>query len=162
MTLRLVVLGVTAAFAFAVPVRAQSTGAPLSGAVGVLQNSFSGPRLASLAPPPLRAGGDAAENPGVTSSAKAAYERLAAGRLDRSKLTAAVDRALPDELVASASQRLTALGTPSWSFVRNAESSAGTVSIYQLRYANAVEYLTFGVGDSGVVYALSLGSAPPS
>jgi hypothetical protein len=62
--------------------------------------------------------------------------------------------------VQSASQNLVALGTPSWSFVGNARSSAGDVSIYKLQYAKTVAYLTFGVSNAGVVYALYLGNKP--
>jgi hypothetical protein len=103
---------------------------------------------------------EGAENPGVTSAAKSTYDRLVTGNLDRSKLTGDVSQALPASLVQSAAGQLGALGTPAWSFVGNARSSAGDVSIYKLQYAKAVAYLTFGVSNAGIVYALYLGNKP--
>ncbi len=54
------------------------------------------------------------------------------------------------------SQRLAEMGNPTWTFVRNEQTSAGTVSLYALKYATSSVYVTFGVDDNGVVYALGL------
>ena len=119
------------------------------------------PSLKAPKPTPQQlAAEQGAENPAVTADAKQTYGQLAAGRLDRAKLTDDVSKALPATLVQSAAQKLGTLGSPQWSFVANARSSAGDVSIYKLQYATGVAYMTFGVGSNGTVYALYLGEKP--
>ena len=104
---------------------------------------------------------NAAENPAVRSAAQNVYAQLVAGQLNRSRLTQDVNEALTNSAERTLSQRLGELGTPGWSFVKNTLTSAGWVSIYRLKYTEASVYMTFGVGDDGVVYALALtGNAP--
>jgi hypothetical protein len=105
---------------------------------------------------------NAAENPAVRNVAQSVYGQLASNNLNRAKLTQDVSSALSDSTEKMLSQRLTELGTPSWTFVKNAQTSAGTVTIYALKYATSAAYMTFGVADNGVVYALDLSkNAPP-
>ncbi len=157
-----VILGVAIALAVAVPARAQQSADP-SVRPPFAPQDYSG-IVPDLSPPKATskqlAAEQGAENPGVTSAAKNTYDHLVAGNLDRAKLTDDVSRALPATLVKSASGQLVMLGTPSWSFVGNAWSSAGDVSIYKLQYAKTVAYMTFGVSNAGVVYALYLGAKP--
>ena len=152
------ILSTVIALAIAAPAQAQSTNAYF---VNQSNDLSRVPSLAAPQPTVRQLAAEAgAENPGVTSAAKRTYDQLSSGSLDRAKLTADVSQALPATLVRSAAHQLGTLGTPSWSFVGNARSSAGDVSIYKLQYANAVAYMTFGVSNAGVVYALSLGNKP--
>jgi hypothetical protein len=105
---------------------------------------------------------NAAENPAVRSAAQSVYSQLVAGRLDRSRLTQDVNKALSNSATRTLSQRLGELGTPSWMFVENTQTSAGWVSIYRLKYAQGSTYMRFGVGDDGVVYALALTNVAPA
>jgi hypothetical protein len=156
MQLQRVILGAIVALALAVPANAQQADTQAF--------QLDGPNVPSLAAPKPTsrqlAAEEGAENRGVTSAAKRTYDLLVAGDLDRAKLTDDVSRALPATVVKSAAPKLSALGTPSWSFVGNARSSAGDVSIYKLQYAKTVAYMTFGVSNAGVVYALYLGAKP--
>lgn len=99
---------------------------------------------------------NAAENPAVRSAAQNVYAQLVAGRLNRSRLTQDVNEALTNSAERTLSQRLSELGTPAWAFVKNTQTPAGWVSVYRLKYAKGSVYMTFGVGDDGVVYALAL------
>jgi hypothetical protein len=163
MQLHRVILGASVALALAAPAQAQQSADPSVDPPFALQDSW-GPTLPDLPLPKPNAKQLAAErgaeNPGVTSAAKRTYVRLASGTLDRAKLTDDVSKALPTPALRSAAEKLGALGTPSWSFVGNAQSSAGDVSIYKLQYPAGVEYMTFGVGSNGTVYALYIGPKP--
>ncbi len=105
---------------------------------------------------------NAAENPAVRSAAQNVYAQLAAGRLNRSRVTQDVNETLTNSAERTLSQRLGRLGAPAWAFVKNTLTSAGWVSIYRLEYTEGSAYMIFGVGDDGIVYALALtNKAPP-
>lgn len=157
MYVRAFTLAVAIAAAFALPAGAQQ-GAPL-------QDQFPGPTTPHWGYVPSRADiqkANAAENPSIRTVAQGIYEQLTAGHVNRSKLTQDVNAAFTDSSESAISTRLDSAGTPAWSFVRNAQTSAGQVSIYSLRYATGTMYLTVGVADNGVVYALGLTSEPPT
>jgi hypothetical protein len=118
----------------------------------------NGPQFTPTPSPALVAAGDRAENPAVTSVARAIYAELAAGKMDRTHLTPEMQRAWSAALETSASQELSELGTPQWSFVRNTLAGPGLVSIYQLSYAKTVLYMSVGVAGNGAVYDLQVGS----
>jgi hypothetical protein len=93
--------------------------------------------------------------------AQSVYGQLVADNLNRAKLTQEVNSTLPDSTEKMLSQRLAEMGNPTWTFVRNEQTSAGTVSLYALKYATSSVYVTFGVDDNGVVYALGLSKGEP-
>ncbi|HTA40506.1 MAG TPA: hypothetical protein VK760_15580 [Candidatus Acidoferrales bacterium] len=157
MKLQRVILGLAVALALAVPVCAQQGPDPVFQLTNLDRvRDLNAPKPTSKQLEAERG----AENPAVTAAAKSAYDQLAAGNLDRAKLTDAVSETLPAAVVQSAAQKLGALGAPSWSFVGNAKSSAGDVSVYRLQYENGFTYMTFGVSNAGIVYALYLGTNP--
>ena len=121
---------------------------------------YRGPIIPHSPPAPV-VNSDRAENPGVTSSAKNVYGQLAAGDVNRSKLTSEINGLLTPSLEQSLSARLRQLGSPDWTFLENADAYSGAVSIYRLKYAAGSDYLTFGVDDNGIVYALFLANHPP-
>jgi hypothetical protein len=156
MHVRTFVLAVAIAASFAVPAGAQQ-GAPL-------QAQFPGPVIPHWGHVPSPSDlqkANAAENPSVRTVAHGIYEQLTAGHLNRAKLTQDVNAAFSDSTESAISRRLDTEGTPAWSFVKNAQTLAGQVSIYSLKYATGLVYLTVGVDDNGVVYALGLTSDPP-
>lgn len=109
------------------------------------------------APTPQQlAAGDAYENPAVRSVAQNAYANLASGRLSNVRLTASLEKAWTPALAQTAAHDLASFGTPSWAFVENRLSSSGTVSVYKLTYPQRTLYMTVGVDNNGVVYALAL------
>jgi hypothetical protein len=126
-----------------------------------LQNQFPGPTIPNWGYVPDMRKTSAAENPAVRTVAQNVYGQLVADNLNRSKLTQDVSAAFTDSTEKVLSQRLTELGTPAWTFVKNAQSSAGSVSIYRLKFATSAAYMTFGVADNGIVYALGLSKDEP-
>lgn len=155
MYFRAFTLAVAIAAALSVPVLAQGG--------GPLQNDFTGPGV-PWGYVPSRADmqkANAAENPSVRTVAHGIYQQLTAGQLNRSKLTQDVNAAFTDSAENAIARRLDTAGTPAWNFVKNAQTLAGQVSIYSLRYTTGLMYLTVGVNDNGVVYALGLTSDPP-
>ena len=149
MHVRTLTLAVAIAAALTMPAVAQQ-GAPL-------QTQFPGPSVPHWGNVPSPADvrkANEAENPAVRSVAQGLYEQLTAGQLNRSKLTQDVNAAFADSTESALSRRLRGLGSPTWSFVRNAQTSAGTVAIYSLKYSAGSAYMTIGVDDNGVVYAL--------
>jgi len=150
-------------FALIVAIAAVSSAPVLAQGGGPLQNDFTGPGV-PWGYVPSRADiekANSAENPSVRTAAHGIYEQLTAGHLNRSKLTQDVNTAFTDSTESAISRRLDSAGTPVWTFVKNAQTVAGQVSIYSLRYASGPMYLTVGVDDNGVVYALGLTSQPP-
>ena len=121
---------------------------------------YRGPIIPHMPAAPV-VNSDRAENPGVTSSAKNVYGQLAAGDLNRSKLTSEINGLLTPSVEQSLSTRLRQLGSPGWTFLQNADAYSGPVSIYRLKYAAGSDYLTFGVDDNGIVYAFFLANRPP-
>lgn len=155
MYLRNVTLALAIAAAFALPARAQQ-GSPA-------QNQFPEPAIPWGYVPSLAdvQKAKAAENPSVRAVAQDVYGQLVSGKLNRSKLTQDVNAAFTDTAESTLAKRLSSLRTPAWTFVRNAQTSAGSVSVYDLKYQAGSLYLTIGVDDNGVVYALGLTSEPP-
>jgi hypothetical protein len=156
MNIRAFSLAVAIAASFALPAGAQQ-GAPL-------QAQFPGPTIPHWghvpSPTDIQKANEA-ENPSVRTVARGMYEQLAAGHLNRSKLSQDVNAAFTDPTESTISRRLDTAGTPAWTFVKNSQTLAGQVSIYSLQYATGSIYLTVGVDDNGVVYALGLTSEPP-
>jgi hypothetical protein len=109
----------------------------------------------------------AAEEPSVTNVAKGLYSKLLGGSLNGYRFTSELQSAWTPSIEATAAADLVPKGTPSWSFIGNGLTGAGTVSVYRLQYANAGPvYMSVGVTDDGVVYALRLAdsaraAAPP-
>lgn len=150
-----ILLGVAIAAALAVPANAQT---PLQ------VWHVSGPSVPAWGFAPSAADirkASAAENPAVRATAQGIYSQLVAGRLNRSHLTEDVSDALTDLAERTLSHRLSELGAPAWSFVENTQTPAGWISLYQLKYARGTAYMTLGVGDDGVVYALGMSNAAP-
>jgi hypothetical protein len=109
----------------------------------------------------LIATGERGENPAVAAVARKAYQELLAGNIDQVKLTSDLAAAWTPSLEEAASKQLSALGTPSWSFLGNTFTQAGSVAVYRLAYPSSTVFLSVGVGDNGTVYALRLGSSLP-
>jgi hypothetical protein len=104
---------------------------------------------------------DSTEVPSITNVAKGIYVKLLGGSLGGYRLTPDLNLAWTPALEATASQQLAARGTPSWSFVGNGLTSAGSVSVYRLAYPQAGPvYMSVGVADNGVVYDLRLAGSP--
>jgi phage-related protein len=157
MYVRAFTLTVAIAAAFAVPAGAQQ-GAPF-------QAQFPGPVIPHWGHVPSWADmqkANAVENPSVRTVAQGIYEQLTAAHLNRSKLTQDVNAAFTDSTESVIAHRLDSAGTPAWNFVKNEQTLAGQVSIYSLQYTAGSMYLTVGVDDNGMVYALGLTSEPPA
>jgi hypothetical protein len=151
------------AFTLAVAIAAALSAPVLAQGGGPLQNDFTGPGV-PWGYVPSRAGmqkANAAENPSVRTVAQGIYEQLSAGHLNRAKLTQDVSAAFTDSTERAIARRLDSAGSPAWAFVKNAQTLAGQVSIYSLKYVTGLVYLTVGVDDNGVVYALGLTGDPP-
>lgn len=112
------------------------------------------PSSAQTATPP--------EDASVTQAAKTLYAQLLLGKVDRSKMSAAVNAALSDSLLQTLSQQLVAAGTPKWQYLKQIQSPQGHVSVYRLTYPNATLYMIFGVSPGGTVFNLFFGSQEPA
>jgi hypothetical protein len=159
-------LAAVVAASFVAPATAQVAPPDAGGLSGSAQAEHaSGPSIPHWGYVPTAADvkkANAVENPAVRNVAESVFAQLASGNLNRAKLTQDVNAAFSDSTEKLLSQRLSQLGSPAWKFVRNEQTQAGAVSIYQLQFETSSVYMTLGVADNGVVYALELSRESPA
>lgn len=97
----------------------------------------------------------AGEDATLTAKAKVVYASIVAGKVDRSQLSAQLNQALSDDLLRTLSQQLTALGTPSWSYVDSKQLDEGKVAIYALDYAKVKLKFSIGIKADGTIWDLT-------
>jgi hypothetical protein len=106
------------------------------------------------------AGSPIPENPTTTAAAKSFYQSLVTSKVDRSHLSSDLNTALTDDLVATLSKQLTALGTPTWTYLRTVQTNGVLISKYRLGYnSGAVVYYSFGITDKGTIFTAFLGNS---
>jgi hypothetical protein len=101
------------------------------------------------------------EDPSITAAAKAFYDQLLLGKVDRSKLSATVNSALTDSIVAALAKQLGGFGTPKWEYLKQVKAGAGTAQAYKLSYSGPTLYLTFGVSQGGTIFSVFFGAQEP-
>ena len=84
------------------------------------------------------------ENPAVTDAARTLFEQIVQQRVDRTKLTAKLNKVMTDSTIATVSRRLKPLGRPTWIYLRDVNTSAESFSVYKLRYPALTLYLEYG------------------
>jgi hypothetical protein len=124
-------------------------------------SALASPASAQATATPAASAAVKPENPAVTTAAKTFYSELLVGKVDRSKMSAELNTALPDSTLQTLSQQLTALGPPTWQYFQQISGANGSASVYKLTYATTALYLTFGISDAGTIYAVFLGNQPP-
>lgn len=102
-----------------------------------------------------------AEDPAVTSQAKAFYASVISGKIDRSKLSSELNTALSDSIVTTLSTQLGALGRPTWQYLKQVKTPIGAISVYKLGYNAVTLYMTFGVSKGGTISSVSFLRAEP-
>jgi membrane-bound lytic murein transglycosylase B len=133
-----------------------STGAVLCAPAGAFAQPSSPSPAASASPA-------SADDPATAAAARSFYAQMASGKIDRAHVSDTLNNALPDPLLKTVSQQLTALGPPTWEFLTRKDSPNGAVSVYKLTYKNPpVLYYYFGRTPAGTVYGAFIGKDPPT
>ncbi len=99
--------------------------------------------LAQNAPSPAAS----PENAATTAAAQKFYASVAAGTPDRAHISPELNAKLTDDLVKSFGAQLTALGQPTWTFLRWESYSGENIAQYKLTYASGTQ-LFYGFGDA--------------
>ncbi len=100
----------------------------------------------------------ATPDPVVTATAKTFYHALAAGTIDRSKLSADANAKLTDQTVKDVAAKLGPLGDPvTFDFVKSARQGGSTLYAYVLAFVSGdkLEYVV-GIDAEGKVSAVAL------
>ena len=99
----------------------------------------------------------------MLARAKNWFAALASGKIDRSQLATTANTALTDAKIATVSQAISGLGSPT-SFVQTGAGQQGNVSyaIYLLTFANGTKLnFFFAVDSQGKVEGLQIGQPGP-
>ncbi len=104
----------------------------------------------------------ATPDPAVTATAKTFYHALAAGTIDRSKLSTEANAKLTDQTVQGVAAKLGPLGDPvTFDFVRSVRQGGSTLYAYVLAFVSGdkLEYVV-GIDAQGKVSAVALRPVP--
>jgi hypothetical protein len=108
----------------------------------------TGTALAQTTPAPVAS----PENPATTAAAQKFYASIAKGTPDRAHISGELNAALTDDLVKTLASQLTALGQPTWTFLRWESYSGENIAEYKLAYSSGTTlYYGFGAADDGTV-----------
>jgi hypothetical protein len=100
--------------------------------------------------------------PTAGAAARAFYADLARDRVDRSRLSSALDHNLTPSILQTLSAELSFLGTPSWQYVGTGTIFGGRAMIYRLSYRNGVTlYYGYGASPERTIFAIFVGTHPP-
>lgn len=117
------------------------------------------PAHAASSPAPAPAPSAPPEDAALTAAAKTFYASLVSGAPDRAHMSSDLNNAMTDDLTKTLSQQLTALGKPTWTFLRIKPNPNGPIAQYKLTYANGVSiYYSYGATPKGTVFAAFLGN----
>ena len=96
------------------------------------------------------------------AAARAFYDTLANDRVDRTKLSPALDAKFSASFVTTIAEELTVLGPASWEYAGAGTSATGPVTVYRLTYASGTKlYYAFGTNAGGAIVAIFIGTQRP-
>lgn len=104
--------------------------------------------LAQASPTPV----SSPENPATSAAAQKFYASIAAGTPDRKHISSELNTALTDSLVKTLASQLTALGQPTWTFLRWESFSGENIAEYKLTYSSGTQlFYGFATAPDGTV-----------
>lgn len=110
--------------------------------------STTGTLFAQMGPSPP----PSPENPATTAAAQKFYASIAAGTPDRSRISPELNAKLTDDLLKMFASQLTALGQPTWTFLRWESYSGENIAQYRLTYSSGTQlFYGFGAAADGTV-----------